>query len=274
MLSKISKILLLLLIVSCEVENTTTYVPFVNTNEPTSIFTETAIFHGEVVGDGGLDIKEIGFVYSMNNPPTLADEAVVFDHTVNNGNGIGMFNTAITNLSPSTTYYYSAYAKNEKGVAYGNDIWQFTTTAEAPCTPINNSFNANTTLNMPNGSFSQTNHGDSGNLYGGDFYLNANTGYPNSAELKIFFDGDISSLQSGQYKIVNDLDFTNYNEDKVVVSVFYSGSYFFSQDYDNYVYVKRTGNQLEVTLCEVDIRGTIYYNSYDAEIQSRFTVTE
>lgn len=44
------------------------------------------------------------------------------------GDGIGSFNSTITGLLPNQTYYVRAYATNETGTAYGDNV-KFTTSA-------------------------------------------------------------------------------------------------------------------------------------------------
>lgn len=42
------------------------------------------------------------------------------------GSGLGSFTSNITGLNPSTTYYIRAYATNQFGTIYGNEINVFT----------------------------------------------------------------------------------------------------------------------------------------------------
>lgn len=77
---------------------------------------------GNVITDGGSQITERGFVYSLSNQvPTLLDTKSVVEGEV------GFFQAIITNLSIGQKYYIRAYAKNEMGTMYGS-VLEFTTT--------------------------------------------------------------------------------------------------------------------------------------------------
>jgi len=53
------------------------------------------------------------------------------DNKTTNGSGTGNFASDITGLQPGTTYHVRAYATNNIGISYGNDV-SFTTSAVAP----------------------------------------------------------------------------------------------------------------------------------------------
>ena len=61
-------------------------------------------------------ITERGICYTTHTEPTIADNAVKV------GKGTGTFTITITGLTAQTTYYLRAYAMNEAGTAYGNEI--------------------------------------------------------------------------------------------------------------------------------------------------------
>jgi uncharacterized protein (TIGR02145 family) len=62
-----------------------------------------------------------GVCWSTSQNPTINDS-----HT-SDGNSPGEFNSTLNNLIPYTTYYLKAYATNQAGTAYGNEV-VFTTT--------------------------------------------------------------------------------------------------------------------------------------------------
>jgi len=96
--------------------------PTVTTTAVTNITTTTATSGGNVTSDGGLTVTSRGVCWNTTGNPISADP-----HTWD-GNGTGAFTSAIIGLSPSTTYYVRAYAANNIGTAYGNQI-TFTTPA-------------------------------------------------------------------------------------------------------------------------------------------------
>ena len=96
-------------------------LPTINTVVITQVTTTTAIANANVTNDGGGDITERGVVYSTSQNPTTATAA-----KVTSGSGTGTFTTTLEGLTPSTTYYVRAYAKNSAGTAYGGQA-TFTT---------------------------------------------------------------------------------------------------------------------------------------------------
>lgn len=98
-------------------------IPAVTTYAATQITDVSAVVGGNVTSDGGASVTERGVVYSTNPEPTISN--------LNNfirpcGSGTGEFTYTITNLQANTTYYLRAYARNDKGTAYGEEI-SFTT---------------------------------------------------------------------------------------------------------------------------------------------------
>lgn len=96
-------------------------VPTVETIEVTAVSTNAAICNGNVVSDGDLTITERGVCFSTQENPTVENEKVV--SPIPNK---GYYSCAMQGLQSSTTYYVRAYAVNDKGIAYGNQI-AFTT---------------------------------------------------------------------------------------------------------------------------------------------------
>lgn len=106
------------------------FLPTVITGSVTEVASVMSSCNGEVVYNGNLGVSR-GFCWSTEPHPT------VLSTHVDCGIGTGLFNRAITNLAPSTTYYLRAYATNQIGTAYGNEV-SFTTTPTPqfaqPCT--------------------------------------------------------------------------------------------------------------------------------------------
>lgn len=90
-------------------------VAMVTTNEVENVGTATATCGGNVMDDGGADITERGVCWgTSHNPTTSGSHASA-------GNGLGEFTCNMTNLSANTTYHVRAYAKNSKGIGYGEE---------------------------------------------------------------------------------------------------------------------------------------------------------
>ncbi len=90
-----------------------------------------AYCEGIVVRDGDLEVTERGFCWGTEPQPTIDGLCV------RQGSGTGTYKGYISGLQYGATYHVRAYAINEKGVAYGNDL-EF-----APASP---------TVSYPNGA--------------------------------------------------------------------------------------------------------------------------
>ncbi|MEX2579245.1 MAG: MBG domain-containing protein [Verrucomicrobiales bacterium] len=77
----------------------------------------TATLGGEVEDDGGRAILERGLVYGTVPGPTLETAAA----SVSTDSG-GSFEVGLSGLEPGTTYFVRAYASNNLGTGYGEEI--------------------------------------------------------------------------------------------------------------------------------------------------------
>ncbi|HMU10996.1 MAG TPA: hypothetical protein PKC54_13385 [Ferruginibacter sp.] len=103
-------------------------LPTITTTVLSSITNTTASGGGTITDDGGSAIIARGVCWS-----TSVNPVVTGNHTTD-GTGIGSFSSALTGLTASTVYYVRAYATNNTGTAYGNEI-SFTTSATAGALP-------------------------------------------------------------------------------------------------------------------------------------------
>jgi uncharacterized protein (TIGR02145 family) len=92
-------------------------LPILTTNAIQSVTSSTAVSGGNISSDGGAAITERGICWSTSPNPTVALNTKTVD-----GAGSGSFSSNLTGLSPITTYYLRAYAINQVGTAYGNEI--------------------------------------------------------------------------------------------------------------------------------------------------------
>ena len=99
-------------------------LPTVTTNAIGGINSIAAACGGNVTSSGGATVTARGVCWSTTVNPTTANSKTT------DGTGTGAFNSAITGLSPGTTYYVRAYAINSIGTVYGNAI-AFSTSAVA-----------------------------------------------------------------------------------------------------------------------------------------------
>ncbi|MEQ8909457.1 MAG: hypothetical protein RIC95_09720 [Vicingaceae bacterium] len=99
-------------------------VPLLQTNAVFNITHSSGRLSGTVLYDGNRPILERGFVVTeMPNPnPNLDSNFRAFAP----GLGTGTYYTNLTILPSKSTFYIRAYAKNDLGVGFGNEV-QFTT---------------------------------------------------------------------------------------------------------------------------------------------------
>ena len=122
-MKKISLITLLIFtiaLVSCSKDEQKS-TPKLSTLDITNITLSTAISGGNITSDGGDPITSRGIVWSTSHNPTIALTTKTTD-----GSNFSTFISNLSNLTPNTTYYVRAYATNNKGTSYGNEI-SFTT---------------------------------------------------------------------------------------------------------------------------------------------------
>ena len=81
----------------------------------TSIGTTTAVSGGIITDDGGGIITDRGVCWSINHNPTTASATA-------SGTGTTSFTSDLSSLLTGTTYYVRAYAINDAGTAYGNEV--------------------------------------------------------------------------------------------------------------------------------------------------------
>lgn len=90
-------------------------IPTVTSKDYTNLSYTSVTVGGEVTADGGLTVTERGICISRtNSTPTIEVDSVLVC-----GDGIGEFSLDLTDLPDNTYFAYRAYAKNSKGVAYG-----------------------------------------------------------------------------------------------------------------------------------------------------------
>ena len=95
-------------------------LPTVKTYPVTDATEYSATGVGEVTNEGISSVTERGICWSTQRGPTVRDNYSTASGT------IGEFSVTMEGLNPGTTYYVRAYAKNEKGTGYGEEV-TFTT---------------------------------------------------------------------------------------------------------------------------------------------------
>jgi hypothetical protein len=87
--------------------------PTITTNDATNVSAVSATIGGNISNDGGSIVTEAGVCYSKTPGVTIANNKTP-NYAIS-----GNFSVTVSNLDLLTTYYYRAYAINEKGVVLG-----------------------------------------------------------------------------------------------------------------------------------------------------------
>jgi uncharacterized protein (TIGR02145 family) len=101
---------------------TSSAVPTLTTVTVNTITDNSASSGGNITSNGGAAVTARGVCWSTSPGPTTANSIT------NDGSGSGSFNSTLSGLNATTTYYVRAYATNSIGTAYGNEV-SFTTSA-------------------------------------------------------------------------------------------------------------------------------------------------
>ncbi len=94
--------------------------PAIVTNEVTHISDTFASSGGVIATDGGAPVTARGVCWNTEPAPTVEQQKT------SDGAGAGSFVSQLTGLTPATRYYLRAYATNDAGTAYGEEM-EFTT---------------------------------------------------------------------------------------------------------------------------------------------------
>ena len=90
------------------------------TTAVTSVTITTAVSGGNITSDGGASITARGICYGTSQNPTISGSKT------SDGAGTGTFTSNLAGLTANTLYYVRAYATNNAGTVYGNQV-SFTT---------------------------------------------------------------------------------------------------------------------------------------------------
>jgi hypothetical protein len=102
---------------SNEVTIKTINVPTLTTTAITEITSNGAKSGGSISSDGSSSITARGVVWGTATNPTIALSTKTSD-----GAGAGSFQSSITGIAVNTKYYVRAYATNNAGTSYGNEL--------------------------------------------------------------------------------------------------------------------------------------------------------
>ena len=92
-------------------------LPTIVTNPATSITSVSAFVSGNITSEGSSLVTDRGFCWNTSPNPTINNS-----YSANGNGGLGVYTCYITGLLSGTTYYVRAYATNNQGISYGNEI--------------------------------------------------------------------------------------------------------------------------------------------------------
>ena len=166
--------------------------PAITTNEINRISFTSVTCGGNVSFEGLSSVTARGVCWSISPNPTLND-----NHTVDSS-GLGSFTSLITGLQPYTHYYVRAYATNNSGTAYGNEVDFVSNMDSLPCpgtaTITDYDGNTYTTVQIGDQCWMRENLRTTHYANGGSIPLGSNTStdsttayrfYPNSNESNV-----------------------------------------------------------------------------------------
>jgi uncharacterized protein (TIGR02145 family) len=129
---------------------TATTLPILTTVPITAITSVSAKSGGDILSSGGLSILSKGLCWKTTSGPTTDDSKT------EDGTGSEIYSSNISGLNGGTTYYVRAYAKNNNGTGYGNEL-TFTTLCSTPLSTTDAATNIGTTTVTLNGTVNANN---------------------------------------------------------------------------------------------------------------------
>ena len=88
----------------------------INTLDVTDVTENSAIAGGEILSNGNTSITSKGVCWSVNPNPTIEDSFITNEENTTS------FQCFVEGLTPITQYYVRAFASNEFGTYYGNEV--------------------------------------------------------------------------------------------------------------------------------------------------------
>ncbi len=90
--------------------------PLLSTKNVSGISQTSALSGGEIISDGGADIIKYGICWSTSPYPTILNSYVETNYFECS------FDLEMSNLQPNTYYFVRAFAINEAGISYGDEV--------------------------------------------------------------------------------------------------------------------------------------------------------
>lgn len=193
-------------------------LPIISTLPVSNINPTRAVCGGNITNDGGDSIILRGICWDTQpNPDTSGYKTI-------DSSGIGTYTSILTELEPNTKYYVRAYAINNNGIAYGNEI-SFSTPRQSISERLIAYYPFNGNANDESGN------GNNGTVYDATL-ITDKCGNPNSA---YYFDGNDDIIIVDHNSMLNPPNIT--------ISVWVSIAQYtiWGRIVDKYIYTENTG---------------------------------
>jgi uncharacterized protein (TIGR02145 family) len=105
----------------------------VSTGSVSDITASSAIVQGNIIEQGEGGIKKYGHCWSLSPGPTISNDKTELGKV----NTTGTYNSEMVDLAPGNKYYVRAYATDNDGTSYGNEISFITLNIPVPQAPTN-----------------------------------------------------------------------------------------------------------------------------------------
>jgi uncharacterized membrane protein len=260
-------------------------VPAVTTGSASSLRYDSAVLNGTVTNYGMPAISQYGFVWNTTGTPTISDNCIELGTRYATGD----YTADMTGLQPDTTYYVRAFATNDVGTSYGDEI-SFTTSSypvvtftvdngatvlqgasiSIHSTTLTTGSDGTARISLPNGTYS---------------YTVSDNGYTTSSGSVTLSDSDSGvsvSLSKTTYSVtisVTDgtapVDGATVSIDGTDVTTDSNGHAVFTLAWDNYDYtISKAGYTNASGTVSVTSDGTVSGNATDINaLRSAYTLT-
>ena len=114
--SSSSSLLLFVIIITAIGCNKKKEMPQVLTSEILQIDFDTLLGGGTIISEGDSPVRERGVCWSIGQNPTIEGTRT------SDGSGSGDFKSKIMGFKTNATYFFRAYATNDEGTAYGEQV--------------------------------------------------------------------------------------------------------------------------------------------------------
>lgn len=153
-------------------------IPIITTLQIKPISWDHAITGGHISFPGSSDILQRGVVIGLSSGPTIeTNEGITYD-----GDGAGAYKSNLNLLLPETTYFVRAYATNNEGTSYGQELSFTTSSNSVPTVDYHSVFNITSSTAKTGGTINDPG-GDAVTKYGIIWSTNPNVDIDNYQQI-------------------------------------------------------------------------------------------